>query len=136
MTAGTETRGAVGRVTQHSLFRFVLVGGASVVVDAGLLYILHGRLGMWLPPATAIAFLAGFLVNFGLNRQWSFGSTTGALRPQLIRYLALVAANLLVTVGLVQALTWLGAPYLVAKVATTALLSAVNYVISKKWIFI
>ena len=136
MTAGSATRrGAVVRFTQHSAFRFVLVGGASVVVDAGLLYVLHGRLGMWLPPATAIAFLAGFLVNFALNRQWSFGAA-GALRHQLIRYLALVACNLLVTVALVQGLTWLGVPYLVAKVVTTAALSAVNYVISKKWIFI
>ena len=112
-----------------------------MVVDAGLLYILHGRLGMWLAPATAIAFLAGFLVNFALNRQWSFGAT-GALRHQLIRYLALVACNLLVTVtvtvtvALVQGLTLLGVPYLVAKVVTTAALSAINYVISKKWIFI
>jgi putative flippase GtrA len=129
------TAGAFARVTQHSAVRFVLVGGASVLVDAGLLYVLHGRLGMWLPPATAIAFLAGFLANFALNRQWSFGAT-GALRGQLVRYLALVAGNLLLTVALVPGLTGLGVPYLVAKVLTTAALSAVNYVISKRWIFL
>lgn len=131
---GVQMRESAVRASQSSAARFVAVGGASVVIDAGLLYILHGRLGMALIPATAIAFLAGFMVNFLLNRQWSFAST-GALHSQLFRYLALVLCNLVVTIALVQALTWAGVPYLVAKVATTACLSAVNYVISRKWIF-
>lgn len=122
-------------VLRNSGFRFLIVGGASLAVDAGLLYVLHGLLGLWLEPATALAFLAGFAVNFGLNRQWSFAAT-GRLRPQLVRYVALVAANLLVTVLLVKALTALGVLYLVAKVLTTAILATVNYVVSRKWIFI
>jgi putative flippase GtrA len=122
------------RVLRSSAFRFVVVGGASVVVDAGLLYALHGLLGLGLEAATALAFLAGFVVNFALNRQWAFAST-GRLRRQVTAYLALVAANLLVTVVLVRALTVLGVMYLAAKVLTTAVLSAVNYVVSRKWIF-
>lgn len=125
----------VVRLYRSSGFRFLLVGGASVVVDAGLLYVLHGLTGLRLEPATALAFLAGFMVNFALNRQWSFAST-GRLRRQLAAYLALVAANLLVTVVLVRALTALGLMYLVAKVFTTAALSVVNYLVSRKWIFI
>jgi putative flippase GtrA len=122
------------RVLRSSAFRFVVVGGASVVVDAGLLYVLHGLLELGLEAATALAFLAGFVVNFALNRQWAFAST-GRLRRQVTAYLALVAANLLVTVALVRALTVLGVMYLAAKVLTTAVLSAVNYVVSRKWIF-
>jgi putative flippase GtrA len=124
----------VVRLYRSSGFRFLLVGGASVVVDAGLLYVLHGLAGLRLEPATALAFLAGFVVNFALNRQWSFAST-GRLRHQLAAYLALVAANLVVTVVLVRALTALGLMYLVAKVFTTAALSVVNYLVSRKWIF-
>ena len=120
---------------RSSAFKFLVVGGASVVVDAGLLYVLHGRLGWWLVPSTALAFLAGFVVNFVGNRQWSFGAT-GRVHSQFVRYMGLVAINFVVTIALVQGLTWLGMPYLVAKVLTTACLSAVNYVISKKWIFI
>jgi putative flippase GtrA len=133
--AGLDVGRSALRVTQSSAFRFLVVGAVSVTVDAGLLYILHGRLGMWLPPATALSFLAGFIVNFALNRQWSFGAT-GTLHRQLVRYLALVGGNLLVTVALVQAITWLGVSYLIAKILTTAALSAVNYVISRKYIFV
>ncbi|MEU8814530.1 GtrA family protein [Actinoplanes sp. NPDC048796] len=134
MTAGTLGETAL-RITRSSGFRFLIVGGTSVVVDAGLLWVLHGLAGMWLEPATAIAFLAGFLVNFLLNRQWAFAST-GRLRHQLAKYLALVAVNLLITVLLVKALTTLGVMYLIAKVLTTAALSTINYFISRKWIFI
>lgn len=133
MTAGAPVD--VLRLLRSSGFRFLLVGGASVVVDAGLLYVLHDRAGLRLEPATALAFLAGFVVNFALNRQWAFAST-GHLRRQMVAYLALVAANLLVTVVLVRALTALGVMYLVAKVLTTAVLSTVNYFVSRKWIFV
>jgi putative flippase GtrA len=131
----TAVSESVVRITRSSGFKFLIVGGTSVVVDAGLLWVLHGVLGMWLEPATALAFLAGFVVNFGLNRQWAFAST-GRLRHQFAKYLALVAVNLLITVVLVKALTTVGVMYLVAKVLTTAVLSTVNYFISRKWIFI
>jgi putative flippase GtrA len=134
VTAGVDPGGAVLRLTRSSGFRFLVVGGASVVVDAGLLYVLHGLLGLWLEPATALSFLAGLVVNFALNRQWSFAST-GRMRSQAIRYAVLVVMNLLVTVVLVRALTTLGLMYLIAKVLTTAVLSVVNYFASRKWIF-
>ncbi|GAA0507690.1 hypothetical protein Ade02nite_50030 [Paractinoplanes deccanensis] len=132
MTAGLDP----GRVTRSSGFRFVIAGGTSVLVDAGLLWLLHGVLGMWLSPATALAFLTGFVVNFALNRQWAFAATDGHLRHQFARYLALVAANLLVTVLLVKALTALGMLYLAAKLLTTATLATINYFISRRWIFV
>ncbi|GIE35556.1 hypothetical protein Ait01nite_086010 [Actinoplanes italicus] len=134
MTAGVDSGRSVLRITRSSGFRFLVVGGTSVVVDAGLLWVLHGLVGMWLEPATALSFLAGLVVNFALNRQWSFAST-GRMRSQAVRYAALVAVNLLVTVVLVKALTTLGVMYLIAKVFTTALLSVVNYFVSRKWIF-
>lgn len=137
MTAGVPAdhpSGLLVRLVRHSGFRFLLVGGASVVVDAGLLYVLHGSAGLALEPATALAFLAGFVVNFALNRQWAFASA-GRLYHQIVAYLALVAANLSVTVVLVRGLTALGLMYLVAKVCTTVVLSTVNYFVSRKWIF-
>lgn len=141
MTAGSRAGVSLGqsalRVTRSSGFRFLVVGGTSVVVDAGLLWVLHGVLGLWLSPATAAAFLAGFVVNFVLNRQWAFASSSnGRLRHQFAKYMALVAVNLLLTVLAVKALTAIGVMYLVAKVLTTAVLSTVNYFVSRKWIFV
>ena len=122
-------------LARNSAVRFVMVGGLSVVVDAGMLVLLHGVLHIWLPVATALAFAGAFVVNFGLNRIWAFGSN-GAVGRQLGRYLTLVAANLALTVILVPTLTWLGLPYLAAKLLTTGVLSVANYLISRRWIFI
>ena len=65
--------------TARSLPRFLIIGVLSFVVDAGTLFITHGLLKMWLPLATTLAYGLSFVVNFGLNRRWAFGST-GATR--------------------------------------------------------
>lgn len=122
-------------LSRHSAVRFLIVGGLSIAADAAALVLLHGVLGVWLPAATALAYAAAFVVNFGLNRVWAFRAT-GGLGSQLGRYVALVAVNLSVTVVLVPALTWLGLPYLLSKLVTAAGLAVVNYLVSKRFIFI
>jgi putative flippase GtrA len=121
-------------LARHSAVRFLVVGGLSVLVDTTSLFVFHGVLGIWLPIATVLAFAVAFVVNFGLNRAWAFGSA-GGMGPQIGRYLLLVLVNLAVTVVLVSALTWGGLPYLVAKVLVAICLALVNYVVSKRWIF-
>ncbi|MGK5740703.1 GtrA family protein [Micromonospora sp. URMC 103] len=122
-------------LARHSAVRFLLVGGLSVAVDAGSLFVYHGVLRIPIPVAAALSFLTSFWVNFALNRAWSFGSS-GQVVPQVGRYLALVLANLTANVVLVSALTWGGTPYLLAKVLTTASLAVVNYLVSRRWIFV
>lgn len=133
VTAGASQ--AIASLARHSAVRFLVVGVLSIAADAGLLALLHGVLRIWLPVATALAFAGAFVVNFGLNRGWAFGSSASMGR-QLRRYLLLVAANLALTVVFVSGLTWLGLMYLIAKLITAAVLAAANYVISRRWIFI
>jgi putative flippase GtrA len=125
----------LARAVRGSAGRYLLVGSLSFIADVGLLFALHGIIGIWLPLATALAFLGAFVVNFGLNRTWAFRSN-GAVGRQLGRYLALVAANLVATVLLVSGLTAAGLPYLIAKAMATGTLLAINYAISRKWIFL
>lgn len=130
----TRLGATVGRVTRHSGVRFLVVGGLSVAIDAGALFVLHGLLDVWLPVATAAAFLLSLGFNFALNRAWTFGAS-GAAHWHLLRYISLVAVNLSLTVVLVQVLTWLGLPYLISKLCTTALLAVGNYFLSRVWVF-
>lgn len=125
---------SINQLVRHSAVKFAVVGGLSLVADAGSLYVFHGLLRIWLPAAVVLAFAVAFIVNFGLNRIWSFESST-AVGQQLWRYLFLVLANLVLTVSLVQGLTWAGLPYLVSKVVTSIALVPLNYGISRKWIF-
>jgi putative flippase GtrA len=131
----TRLSGTLSKAARSSLVRFVVVGGLSFATDFGSLYLLHGVLGILLAPATVMAFAIAFVVNFGLNRIWAFRAS-GAVGQQLRRYLYLVAVNLVLTVLIVQGLTLLGLPYLVAKACSTAVLTVGNYFVSRKWIFL
>jgi putative flippase GtrA len=124
----------VARVTGHSATRFLLVGALSVGIDAGMLYVLHGLAGIWLPVATAMSYLISLAFNFAVNRAWTF-EATGAAGRHLIRYLTLVAVNLGLTVLLVQLLTVMGLPYLASKLCTAAVLAVANYFVSRAWVY-
>jgi putative flippase GtrA len=114
--------------------RFLLVGLLSYLADAGTLWLLHGGLGVPLLGATSIAFTVGLTVNYGLNRVLTFGS--GArVGYEVSRYLLLVLANYVVTVGLVGGLTAAGLPYLASKTVTTAVLAIANFVAYRQWVF-
>ena len=115
--------------------RFLVVGVLSIATDATALFVLHGVLRIWLPAATAGAYGVAFVVNFGLNRIWVFRATDSVTR-QLKWYLALVAANLALTVVLVPTLTRLGIQYLASKLLVAAVLAVLNYVASRRWIFV
>ncbi|SEQ34696.1 Putative flippase GtrA (transmembrane translocase of bactoprenol-linked glucose) [Lentzea xinjiangensis] len=119
---------------EHSLVRFLLIGGASAALDTGVLYLLHGVVGMALPLATLVAVMVAFGFNFTLNRIWSFGSES-PVGWQVGRYLLLAVANWCLNVALVTGLTALGMHYVVAKIVTLAIASAANYVGYRVWVF-
>ena len=74
------------------LARFVVVGGFSLVVDVGTLWIFHGIVGIVLPVATALAFGCAFVVNFFVNRSWTFRRKDSG-SSALARYAVLVSST-------------------------------------------
>lgn len=126
--------GLIVRALRVRLLRFVVVGAASVVTNTGTLFVLHGLLGIVLPLAAALSFAVAFVVNFGLNRIWTF-EADGAMLTHLWRYFALVVVNLGLNSTVVTGLTHLGSPYLISQVVTTTVLSMGNFLVSRQWIF-
>ena len=53
---------------RRQLFYYLVVGGLTVVVDIGLLALLHESYGVPLGAATTVAFCTAVVVNFLLNR--------------------------------------------------------------------
>ncbi|GIJ46685.1 hypothetical protein Val02_35710 [Virgisporangium aliadipatigenens] len=118
----------------NSAVRYLVIGGASAGLDAGLLWLLHGVFGAYLPVATFVAVATAFFFNFALNRMWSFGSTA-PVGAQFAKYLALGVLNWLANVAGVTGLVALGMHYLVAKVLVVAVVTVLNYVVYKAWVF-
>jgi len=133
-----QTRGRAGAggrgPFRGQLARFLAVGVLSYGVDIGGLYLLHGQAHVRLWLATAAAFTVSLVVNFALNRTVTFAAGAG-VHQQAVRYLTLVVASLLATIGIVTGLTALGTPYLVSKTTSTAVLACVNFFAYRHWVF-
>ena len=121
------------------LFRFVVTGGVSAIVDFGLLVV-----GMWLGlgPALskAISWVFGTLTAYAINSRWTFQSAGSGGRLAAVATLYILTFAL--QVGTFAALV----PPLEADFGTTiaqvvgfliaqGLATLVNFVVQRVWIF-
>lgn len=119
---------------RHTAVRYVIAGVVSAAADFGLLYLLRGWLGLPVMAAAFIAVSTAFLLNFALNRAWSFRSTA-PVAGQISRYFALACVNWVLTAIMVGLFTWAGLYYLIAKAITLVLSTAGNYLLYRTWVF-
>jgi putative flippase GtrA len=121
-----------------SIVKYISVGLISVAVDYGMLLILYRLLDVPLEVATAVAFIIGLVVNFILNRMWSFdvkADRRGTIR-QAVLYGLLVLINTLFTVAVVGfASNNLHILPEISKPVCVLLTTMWNYILYKKVIF-
>lgn len=119
------------------LVRFGLAGLVSLLVDVGALVALVNLGVLPLAANTAVAFAVGALVNFALTRQWVFVAAANGVSPagDLVRYVLLVCADLVLTAVAVPVLVRAGLDYRLAKLVASGLVAAVNYSALPGWVF-
>mgnify|MGYP001594504989 FL=1 len=142
MTEATTTQ--LGLRTQ--LFRFVLTGGLSAIVDYGLLVLLMA-FGLDHTPAKVLSFIAGTTTAYLINRRWTFNSDGS--RRKFAAVMALYALTFVLQVGIFTPLyPWLvslglGAEFmpkmnwaqLFGFVVAQGVATAVNFVVQRSVIF-
>jgi len=82
------------------MWKFLLVGAANTLLSAVVMFLLEG-LGYW--PSTAIAYVAGAVLSFFLNRSFTFKSKV-AFWPSVIRFAVNVVVCYLVAYSIAQPL--------------------------------
>jgi putative flippase GtrA len=123
------------RLHRH-LFSYLIIGGLTVVVDIGLLALLHEAYGVPLGVATTIAYCAAVAMNFALNRTAMSSSGAHGLTQHALRYGSLVVANYVITLVVVTTVGHLSAQwYLVAKAAVVAGSTSWNFLLYRHWVF-
>lgn len=126
------------KALQKSFVRYVIVGLTSLGVDYGSLLFFYHIVGLDLALAASTGFFIGLVVNFLLNKFWSFdtGKTTAKQSArQAVMVAILVVFNLLVTNFVVVYLNkWHVGPE-ISKIITTGIITMWNYVLYKKLIF-
>ena len=119
---------------------FVVVGIAGYVVQTAVLWLLVGRVGLPVVPATLVATEAAVLHNFVWHLRWTWADRPtgpGAMVMRLLRFnlanggvsLAGGAALMALLVGA------LGVHYLIANLVTVVACGVVNYLASDRWVF-
>lgn len=83
-----------------SLWKFLLVGVCNTLFSAVIMFLLEG-LGYW--PSTAIAYAAGSVLSFFLNRSFTFQSKE-PLWPSAARFVLNVAVCYLLAYSIAQPL--------------------------------
>jgi len=116
--------------------RFIISGATATGTTLGTLYVLSDLWGMWYVPASIVAYLAGFLISFSLQKFWTFqDSSIEMMRIQLIAYGGIVILNL----GLNTLLIFLFVEYLglwsVVAQAIASLLIAIESFFLFRWLF-
>ena len=88
----------MAKLIDKSIPKFLLVGVGNTLLSMVLMFLLEG-LGYW--PSTAIAYVAGAVMSFFLNRHFTFHSQETALRSA-VKFALNVAVCYLLAYGVAQ----------------------------------
>lgn len=112
--------------------------GVDLAMFALLTAILGLETGALVAVATVVARMLSGALNFELNRTWSFvdsGSLRGEARVQAVRYGTLFVCQMLASMALVTAFSFLPLPLVAVKVLVDGSLFFVSHFIQKNWVF-
>ena len=131
-------RGELGLPTHKQALKFLAVGILNTALDATIYFTLTRSSEMFadhLLGAKLISFLAGTVSSLLLNRAWTFGLRSRPRAAEIARFYAAASIALAVNVTTMHFLLSLHVYDLIALIITTVATFAINFTLSKFWVF-
>src|SRR6266496_6676220 len=121
-----------------TIVQYLVTSAAVSSVDYAFFWLCFNPFRANLFIATAVAYLAGLVTSYALNRFWVFAqNVTGEqFSTSAFRYGTLLLVNFLITYGLLWAMQdWLGITPYIGKFVVWTFLIFWNYAMDKVWVF-
>lgn len=124
-------------ILRMQILKYIVAGGIAAVTNVGVLYILVTYAHLHYLSAEAIAFLLAFIVNFSLQKIWTFELRgLASMYRQMAGYLMLSLANMVCNLTILYLLvSKVGIWYPLAEALTIALLAGVSFYVCRTYIF-
>lgn len=124
------------RATLMQFLKYTANGLICFGIEFSILYLLTEHVKLWYIISNSIAFIVANVLNFLINRFWTFHSKADATR-QFIMAITLGLFNLLASNAIMYLLTDIcRLYYLYSKVITIGIIASWNFILYKKVIYI
>jgi dolichol-phosphate mannosyltransferase len=123
-----------------TLFKFGLVGSSGIVVNSGVLWILHKELGISVTIASPVAIVIAVFNNFTWNNLFTWKERRDNYRyryfHRLLKYYLSTSLGALINYGVLMFLFYLfDLNYLISNLAGIFVGMISNFILSDKWVF-
>jgi putative flippase GtrA len=123
-----------------SIFTFLKAQASAFVgglVDYLVMITCTEIFGVHYPFSILISGSIGAIVNFSINRKWTFHAENGNLKYQVPRFIIMVIGSIFLKSGGTYLITnWLNINYKISRVITDLIVSlGFNYTLQNYWVF-
>lgn len=110
------------------------IGGIS---DYIIMVFCTGVFGIFYPISIVIGGICGAVINFSINRKWTFKAENGHLNKQLVKFITVVFGSIcLKSGGTYLFTTWSHIDYKITRIIVDLIVSlGFNYTLQKYWVF-
>lgn len=121
---------------QYEMIRYLIGGIGTTLVNLSIFGILRYGLDMRMQAANILSIIAAILFAFIVNKKFVFrADDSESVWKEFLRFTGMRGVSLAVEVFGMQILTMLSVPDIAAKILLQAVIIAMNYVISKCYVF-
>lgn len=116
---------------------FAVVGAASTACHFAALWTLHQPLGVNLIVATTVGYVVGAVVNYLLNRRFTFSTSRTGHEAAVPRFATVALAGMALNAGIMALLARLAPEvnFLLRQCVATGIVLVFNFVLNRQWTF-